>query len=248
MNRLRDAVDREGGLRGDPLFRRGVELLQGTPPTTAPAELKMRVWHAIRRVRAAPASGRLRGFVLRLAVVGAIALVAGTAGAVITHRWIAPRLERAAPAVAPRTTAPHASAVPRVAKPNATEPAGPVTAPVEAPSEKIAVRPAPKKIATAAPTMASVARERSEVLDALIALRREHDAARAGTLLARYLAAHPRGTLREEALVLAIEAADARADRAAAEQLARAYQDEFPAGRFLPFARSHTAREKAPTH
>ena len=65
-------------------------------------------------------------------------------------------------------------------------------------------------------------------------------AGRAGTLLARYLSAHPRGALREEALVLAIEAADARGDRAVGEQLAHVYQGEFPAGRFLAFARSHT--------
>jgi hypothetical protein len=89
-------------------------------------------------------------------------------------------------------------------------------------------------------TAASVARERTEVLDALVALRREHDPFRAGGLLARYLSAHPHGALREEALVLAIEAADARGDRAVGEQLAHAYQGEFPAGRFLAFARSHT--------
>jgi hypothetical protein len=88
-------------------------------------------------------------------------------------------------------------------------------------------------------TAAAVARERTEVLDALVALRRAHDPLRAGTMLTRYLSAHPRGALREEALVLAIEAADARGDRAAAEQLARTYQGEFPAGRFLAFARSH---------
>ncbi len=84
------------------------------------------------------------------------------------------------------------------------------------------------------------------MLDALVALRREHDPVRAGALLARYLSAHPRGALREEALVLAIEAADARGDRAGGAQLAQVYQDEFPAGRFLPFARSHT--DSHPSH
>ena len=84
------------------------------------------------------------------------------------------------------------------------------------------------------------------MLDALVALRREHDPVRAGTLLARYLSAHPRGALREEALVLAIEAADARGDRAGGVQLAQAYQAEFPAGRFLPFARSHTDGRREP--
>ena len=77
-------------------------------------------------------------------------------------------------------------------------------------------RSAPKKLASLPPSAASVARERTEVLDALVALRREHDPVRAGTLLARYLSAHPHGALREEALVLAIEAADARGDHGAA--------------------------------
>jgi len=241
MNRLRDAVDREGGMRGDPLFRRGVELLQGTPSTTASPETKARVWHALGRARAPSGSG-LRTLVLRFAVIGGVALVAGTAGAVIAQRWIAPRLDSGAPP-ARATSAPRSSLAPRpeAAKPIAADDiaAGDV---IETPIVKAGPpRAAPRKAVAAAPSAAAVARERTEVLDALIALRREHDPVRAGTLLARYLAAHPRGALREEALVLAIEAADARGDRAAGEQSARAYQAEFPAGRFLSFARSHTA-------
>ncbi len=240
MNRLRDAVDREGGMRGDPLFRRGVELLQGTPSTTASPETKARVWHALGRARAPSGSG-LRTLVLRFAVIGGVALVAGTAGAVIAQRWIAPRLDGGAPP-ARATSAPRSSLAPRpeAAKPIAADDiaAGDV---IETPIVKAGPpRAAPRKAVAAAPSAAAVARERTEVLDALIALRREHDPVRAGTLLARYLAAHPRGALREEALVLAIEAADARGDRAAGEQSARAYQAEFPAGRFLSFARSHT--------
>jgi len=171
-----------------------------------------------------------------------VALVAGTAGAVIAQRWIAPRLDSGAPP-ARATSAQRSSLAPRpeAAKPIAADDiaAGDV---IETPIVKAGPpRAAPRKAVAAAPSAAAVARERTEVLDALIALRREHDPVRAGTLLARYLAAHPRGALREEALVLAIEAADARGDRAAGEQSARAYQAEFPAGRFLSFARSHTA-------
>jgi hypothetical protein len=240
-------------MRGDPLFREGVELLQRTPPTAAPAELKLRVWHALRRADSAAAARGLRSLLLKVAVAGAVALVAGTAGAVITHRWIAPRLNHAAEPAAPNARAPRRPAAPRAEKVSAPEVAIPVEASTaDARPARSSPRPAAKKIASAAPTVASVARERSEVLDALIALRREHDAVRAGTLLARYLSAHPHGALREEALVLAIEAADARGDRAAGDQLARAYQDEFPAGRFSAFARSHTdrdgARQKDPTH
>jgi hypothetical protein len=93
--------------------------------------------------------------------------------------------------------------------------------------------------AVATRVAATSAQERTEVLDALIALRRDHDPLRAGALLDRYLVIHPRGALREEARVLAIEAADARGDRPRALKLALSYQADYPAGRFRQFARSH---------
>lgn len=237
MNRLRDIVELEGGLRGDPLFRRGVELLQETPPTQVLPETRERVWRAIRR-GAVPASRGLRTLALKFAVVGAVVLVAGTAGAVIAHRWIAPAINKTS----------GSTSVARRASPLVAVVAARIEAPVELPGDVPAQTAAPKapsrtgsrKSVAPVVTAASVARERTEVLDALVALRRGHDPVRAGTLLARYLSAHPRGALREEALALAIEAADARGDRAVGEQLAHAYQGEFPAGRFLTFARSHT--------
>jgi hypothetical protein len=243
MNRLRDIVEREGGLRGDPLFRRGVELLQGTPPSMVLPETRSRVWRAIRRA-SAPASRGLRTLALRFAVVGAVVLVAGTAGAVIAHRWIAPQIQKT-PDDMRGVEPPSGSKAPGPrASPSARVEAPPVELPGEGPTEtaapKVPARTGPRKPTTPAVTVASVARERTEVLDALVALRREHDPVRAGTLLARYLSAHPRGALREEALVLAIEAADGRGDRAVGEQLAHVYQGEFPAGRFLAFAHSHT--------
>ena len=91
MNRLRDVVDGEGGTGGDPLFRHGVELLQKTPPTQVAPDTRARVWRAIRR---APARRGLPTLALKLAVAGAVALVAGTAGAVIAQRWIAPRYNK----------------------------------------------------------------------------------------------------------------------------------------------------------
>jgi hypothetical protein len=222
MNRLRDIVDHEGGMRGDPLFRRGVELLQGTPPTLVLPDTQARVWRAIRRA-SMPAPRRLWTLALRVAVAAAVALAAGTAGAVIADRWIAPQIDKMTDG-ARGTELPSRS---KFRRRRATPPA-----PVEAAGLDTTVDPVV--------TAAAVARERTEVLDALVALRREHDPVRAGTLLARYLTAHPRGALREEALVLAIEAADARGDRAGGEQLAHAYQGEFPAGRFIAFARGHT--------
>ena len=204
--------------------------------------MKQRVWRSIRRASATPARRGFRALALRLAMVAIVCLGAGTAGAVITRRWIVPALDDVPSATPPSTPLP-----PRAEK---TSPVPPVATAAAAATATETVderriskppsRSAPKKPASALPSTASVARERTEVLDALVALRREHDPVRAGALLTRYLAAHPHGALREEALVLAIEAADARRDAAGAEQLAQTYQTEFPAGRFLTFARSHS--------
>ena len=236
MKRLRD-------MEGDePLFQRGVEVLQGTPPTEETPDVKQRVWRSIQR---APVTRprRLPILIPKLALVAIVAFGAGTAGAVIAHRWqratVAARDSAASTpprSMLPAPRAEKASPIPAVADTAAAAPAA--VEPI--PRPRPPARSAPKKLASLPPSAASVARERTEVLDALVALRREHDPVRAGTLLARYLSAHPQGALREEALVLAIEAADARRDTAGGEQLAHAYQAEFPAGRFLPFARSHT--------
>ena len=237
MKRLRD-------MEGDePLFRRGVEVLQGTPPTAEMPDVKQRVWRSIQR---APATTprRLPILIPKLALVAIVAFGAGTAGAVIAHRWqrghgpgARQRGVVAAAIDAVRRRAPKRRAR---ARRSPTPPPPRPTRWRRSPRPRPPARSAPKKLASLPPSAASVARERTEVLDALVALRREHDPVRAGTLLARYLSAHPRGALREEALVLAIEAADARGDETGGEQLAHAYQAEFPAGRFLPFARSHT--------
>jgi hypothetical protein len=252
MKRLRDTAPGDAGAGDDPLFERGVDLLRRTPSAPPATDVvKTRVWRSVQRAPAAPARHGLRALVVKLAVVGVVALVAGTAGAVLAQRYIVPRLDRAG---GTGDAAPPGPAKAAAARPEKAAPAALIieaqaddddSAPAEIPVAKAPPRSAPRRPATPAPSAAAVARERTEVLDALIALRREHDPVRAGTLLARYLAAHPRGALREEALVLAIEAADARADRTAGADLARTYLAEFPAGRFLPFARSHTVPPRA---
>jgi hypothetical protein len=237
MKRLRD-------MKGDePLFRRGVEMLQETPPTAEMPDVKQRVWRSIQRAPTpTPTPRRLAVLLPRLALVAIVALGAGTAGAVIAHRW-----QRSQGGSVPARDSVASSPPRSMLGPARPEKASPIQAIADTASDAVEASPrpraparsAPKKLTSLPPSAASVARERTEVLDALVALRREHDPVRAGTLLARYLSAHPNGALREEALVLAIEAADARGDKAGAEQLAHAYQAEFPAGRFLPFARSH---------
>jgi hypothetical protein len=91
--------------------------------------------------------------------------------------------------------------------------------------------------ATEARVSAAPPEEAALVLDGLRALRREHDPARAGTLLARYVERFPQGVLAQEALAIAIEADLARGDRQAAAALAEQYLRRFPAGRFIRLAR-----------
>jgi hypothetical protein len=235
MNRLRD-MDTD-----EPAFRRGVEVLRETPATPHAPELKQRVWRSIRRAQATPAPRGFRTLVVKLAMVALVCLGAGTAGAVLTRRWIVPALDDVPAATPPSTPLPARAEKAAPVPPPVASSAAPAAATLdERRISKTPPRSAPKKPTSPLPSAAAVARERTEVLDALVALRREHDPVRAGALLARYLAAHPHGALREEALVLAIEAADARNDAAGAQQLAKTYQAEFPTGRFLTFARSHT--------
>jgi hypothetical protein len=168
----------------------------------------------------------------RLALVAVVALVAGTAGAGdraaldrAANRTAGAR--RRGDAARPRAEKARPSRRCRVEEP-------PTIASPSPNRRKPAARRAPTEgRRSGAPAPASVARERTEVLDALIALRREHDAVRAGTLLGALSLGAPARALREEALALAIEAADARGDRPGAAQLAQLYQQEFPAGRFF---------------
>jgi len=246
MNRLRD------GAGSDPVSERGIELLRETPATPPMQDLKRRIWSSLQQVPPQPAAWLgipgVKAFALGVTVLS----LAGTAGAVITGRWLVPAFGRAQP-TAPRSerrrVVRRMAATPAPEETSAASATAPALAPTPTPTLPLPTTkaPAPAPARAAAGAAAPVARgavsstqERTQVLDALIALRRDHDPARAGGLLERYLAAHPRGALREEALVLATEAADARGDQARAQRLARAYQAEYPRGRFRQFARSHT--------
>jgi len=253
MKRFRDQTS------DDPASQAESSLLRGVAPTAAEPEMKRRVWAALaasQETRSVFGSRLLRLPMIAAATV--VLLAAGTAGAVIARRFIAPALHRAAVTEAAPTLAPPVHTAPSrtahgaqttvvAAEPAPAELDSPPPPPALHPStsrgprrpsvpagERLAARPAPEG-ASATPSP----RERAEVLDAMIALRRDHDADRAGQLLDRYLAARPHGALREEALALAIEAADARGDRAGVSNWARTYQTDYPTGRFAGFARSH---------
>jgi hypothetical protein len=258
MNRLRE----ESGL--DPISEKGIEMLRSVRPTASSPLLKRRVWAAVQESTiASPA--RQRSSLLKVLVVG-FGLVAftATAAATIGGRGIAarieklfrpqagvgvgaaaPRAERTKPVriVAEAERAPDLEMLPESAAAEAAVKADsrmPVArSPLASPAHS-ALRPS-----RTVPLAAETTRERAQVWEALVALRRDHDANRAATLLNHELEANPHGVLRQEAFVLAIEAADARGDRHGAEGFARAYEREFPSGRFKQLAQRYLEEKDA---
>lgn len=253
MNRLRD----ESGW--DSLSERGIDLLRRVPASAGRSELKRRVWAELQAISAGddivPHHARLKALALGIAVVAS----AATAGAAIGGRWIAPRIERTIVAAAARadvTPRHHRGAILRIAdvreadaiEANAREANARGASEIEAPAptpmpaESIATPSATDVRASSHPARhagAPAAEGRTEVLDALVDLRRDHDADRAAALLERYLGENRHGALREEALALAIEAADARGVAGESRRLSRLYLLEFPRGRFGQFAGQH---------
>ncbi len=256
----------------DPTSIQELERLRNTPPTPPMPEMKRRVWSALQQhslTHSSRASSRVLGMpMIRMAAtVVAVVALAGTAGAMIAHRWIVPVLDRSV------WLSGSGDPAWRVGQSGTTRRTGgakarSLTSPPEvtAATSELAMPEAPRALLGAAPLgtkaprssvvpaerrrgvvviparpfpVPAGAQARSEVLDALVALRRDHDPIRAGALVDKYLAGHPRGALREEALVLAIEAADARGDLLAGSRWARIYEAEYPRGRFRQFARSH---------
>ena len=237
----------------DPDTEAAIELLRGVTAPPPEPEMKRRVWAALVSAETRPAVIVSRTLRLPMVVAAAaVLLVAGTAGAVIARRFMGPVFHRApvaavvaAPGVAPpikKVASRRLADLPAVAQ---AEPAVDLTVPEPAPvirQSRGTRRTAPIDRSVRpveAPAALPSPRERAEVLDAMVALRRDHDAERAGQLLDRYLTARPHGALREEALALAIEAADARGDKTSVSNWARAYQTDYPSGRFAGFARSH---------
>lgn len=78
----------------------------------------------------------------------------------------------------------------------------------------------------------AIADESALMVGAVRALRRDGDPARAQALAEESLQKYPHGVQVEEAMALAMEAASANRDEAAARQAARRYVANFPSGRF----------------
>jgi len=223
MQRLRDSKLASGSPEA-----KLADALRAMDPIVASPARERRI---LRAVTARARERRWAGAaLLRPALAGALLLVAGAgvAGATVGRGWLARGWHEwiARPvAVTPVSIAPvrRSPARPIVA-------ALPPESVLEAPAIPAPVaRPAPARVA--AHSRPPRGEDPSALVEAVRALRSEHDAQRAARLLDAYLRAYPHGALAEEALALQIEAAaNLKSPRAAA--FARQYLRDYPDGRF----------------
>lgn len=182
-----------------------------------------------RIVRAAEAGGARRSFLKRPALLGLGALlVAATAAAAGYELLKAPQSLPVAPPAS-------------VVEPPRVQPRPVVVAP--APAEQTSEAP---RTVLAPPSVKrldklAAGEDPTKVAEAVRALRKQGDAAKAQALLDQYLRSNPRGALAEDALALSIEAAAARKDPRAADY-ARRYLARYPNGRFRSVAERALSR------
>ena len=213
----------------DPRLSALTALVAASEPQQSSPFSKRHVQSRIARALEGGARKRLR---LRPALLAAGGVLIAGAAAAAGYSWLAPGKASvlvAPPAAVVAPSVQPASAVPRPA-PQASEEAAPSepTPAAEAPSAK---RDAKLR----------AGEDPSQVAEAVRALRKQGDPARAQALLDQYLKANPHGALAEDALALSIEAAAARKDPRAADY-ARRYLARYPNGRFLGVAQRALAR------
>lgn len=227
MRRLRDQRDSD-----DPIVARAARLLSARQPLADDGARQQRVRARLRRRRAAPRAVALLRLALLVVVTCSVAAASAMIGKVATA-YRALREERRAEVTHNATRRRVATHV-RVAQPAPVTPPTIPVPPSTIPAPPIAPAPiAPPAIATATP-----ARETGEALlvDAVRALRHQHDPARATELLAQYLDRHPDGVAAEDALALALEATIGR-DPPRAAGFATRYLARYPSGRWTALAR-----------
>lgn len=226
MERLRDQI-----ASSDPVLARAADLLSSVPPIDADT--------LGRPPRLPPAEATRHGPTgVRLALVGALTMATVVAAAASARRagLFGPPRDGAEAIVDPPPSAPVPPAAPRPAPvPPAATPAHEAarieTASASMPSpRRINVEPAREPIAPSAG-------ESVLMVQAVRALRRDNDPARAQQLAEEALRRYPRGSQAEEAMVLAMEAAAARGDAPGAQRAAERYLARFPSGRFADRAR-----------
>lgn len=204
----------------DPAERRLVALVRATEKTSVNPFRKRAILHRLER------GGRRTPLLRSWASGVAGVLLVGTATAGTVSWWRDRQPEQPAPVVSTPVSSASPVTPPISLKPvqrsAEIEPAPePVPPPVRVPASRAnATGQARAKSAGEDPTL---------VMQAIRALRSEHDPVRAEELLQSYLRANPRGALAEEALALQIEAARARQDVVAVERAAR-YLRLYPQG------------------
>ncbi|HZL20376.1 MAG TPA: hypothetical protein VFG23_21775 [Polyangia bacterium] len=237
-SRLVEDSDAEGG---DGAW--AVGLLRSVTPYRAPAGRKQRVKLSLGQSAPHRAPAFLRPAIVAGMLIGCGAFASAALGhwpawiARAYDHWVTPALVVAAAPVAEARR--HAHGL-RIAE--ASPPAVPAVAIAAAEPPAIAPMVAPAPTREPSPLRAHhvlaspAAREgTSAVLEAMRALRLDHDPVRARVLLDRYLERHPGGALAEEALAMSIEAAVAHHDPDAAALGAR-YLRLYPSGPFHSLA------------
>jgi hypothetical protein len=244
MQRLRDQTSSP-----DAITARAAELLSAVQPLDAK---RVSAWArpaaAIDSSRGRPALRRAAQ--LRTAVIAALSFASLAAAAATAQHagWIrlfgpAPVgdvVSQSAERAAPRTIAPVAAAAPVVDPVAPTEPA---PASSEATNDIAPARRAAPERSTR-DQGGSASGESVLMVQAVRALRRDGDPARAEALAEEALRRYPKGTQVEEAMALSMEAASAAGDQASARRAAARYLDRYPRGRFADRARRLVAGSK----
>jgi hypothetical protein len=236
-----EPLNRTGSPSGESEARL-IDLLSAAVPTALPESQKRASLATILSPEQPQSRGGLRLGGLAL-VFGILFVLAGAStAATLGARWIAERHPAAAPpavgrpAAQPSTTVrsrPTATSRAPMVEPSAEEmPVIPITVPSR---NTFAASPRPRQ---------SHGENPSAVMDAVKALRQDHDPTEARRLLREYLRLYPRGSLAEEARALSFEAA--RAARSPdAVALANDYLTLYPHGRFQKAA-EQAARSSRP--
>jgi hypothetical protein len=238
MKRLREQASSP-----DPVTARAASLLAAMRP--------LDVARIERRPPPSDAKPRPRTMRMGVALILAATLASAVAGAGTLHRagWLRPFAGWAATSSPPAlpSRAPLAPSAPGTASHVATS--SPSAAPAEIPSGAAAagsssgarvtiptaVRTDPRDPRTSAAT--NDTDESALVVDAVRALRRDHDPRRAGNLAQEVLQRYPHGAQLEEAMAVAMEAAFADGDTTGARRWAERYLGTFGTGRFADRAR-----------
>jgi hypothetical protein len=243
VTRLRDVEAAPGSVEAE-----GVELLQSRERREPTAAAKTRVRAALEaRARGGATPARWRPAL----VAGVLVVGLAASGVSFGRQWVGEGYRRLMIWIQPLSRPPEEAPPPRPAR---AAPAAPSDVVLVEPLSPPPVAPAPvREHARASRVEAPRARvpasrpipvvddEPTLVATAMRALRHDHDAELAAGLLDDYLRRWPNGALIEEALALAIEAANARGD-ARARVFAAEYVGRFPSGRFGEAARRTLAR------